>query len=143
AALVAWAAREPCLPPGVPVYSDLGFIQLGAIVERAAGVPLEQAFADLVAGPLGLGARYAPVDPAGTVATELDERGLVCGRVHDENADFGGGVSGHAGLFATLADVARFAAAIVDAAAGTPHGRLRPDVVARFFTESVAGTWRL
>jgi CubicO group peptidase (beta-lactamase class C family) len=147
-ALVLMAAREPAGPPGVQaLYSDLGFIQLGAIVERAAGLPLEQAFAELVGAPLGLAARYAIDSPIpGAVATELDDiRGLVIGLVHDENAYYGGRACGHAGLFATIGDVARFAAAIVDAANGTPRGRLRPDVVTRFFTDQplASATWRL
>lgn len=145
--LVERAAREPTNPPGVTtIYSDLGFIQLGAIVERAAGVPLEDAFAQLVAGPLGLTARFAGTTTLdGAVATEVDDRGVVCGRVHDENAYFGGGICGHAGLFATIDDVARFAAAIVETAAGRAQGRLRTDVVNRFATESAAPTttWRL
>src|SRR5690606_27488269 len=97
AVLVARAQREPCGPPGVaPVYSDLGFIQLGAVLERAGGAPLEALFAELVAGPLSLGARYAPTHPRrepvpNAVATELDDRGLVCGLVHDENCYYGGG----------------------------------------------------
>lgn len=145
--LIALAAREPAAPPGTTaVYSDLGYIMLGAIVERAAGAPLEAAFAELVGGPLGLTACY-PGDAAlpGAVATELDDRGLVCGRVHDENAYYGGGACGHAGLFATIDDVARFAAAIVDALAGQPRGRLRPDVVRRFVTDAAApgASWRL
>jgi CubicO group peptidase (beta-lactamase class C family) len=147
ARLVALAAAEPCDPPGVAaVYSDLGFITLGAVVERAAGAPLDDAFRALVAEPLELGAGFPGTAPApGAVATELDERGLVCGLVHDENAYYGGGVFGHAGLFATVDDVARFAAAIVVACAGTPRGRLRPDIVARFFSEApVPGAaWRL
>ncbi len=151
AELVAMAAAESANEPGVTaVYSDLGYIMLGAIVERAAGEPLERAFATLVAEPLGLGARYAgtsAVVPA--AATELDERTgsaeVVEGRVHDENAWYGGGVCGHAGLFARLDDVARFAAAIVDTAAGEPRGRLRTDIVRRFLTESAApgASWRL
>ncbi|MBA3394894.1 MAG: beta-lactamase family protein [Deltaproteobacteria bacterium] len=149
--LVAMAAREPASAPGVTaVYSDLGYIMLGAILERAAGAPLEDVFADHVAGPLGLAARYpGTVALTGAVATELDDtataRGLVCGRVHDENAYFGGGVCGHAGLFATLDDVARFAAAIVDTAAGTPRGRFRTDVVNHFATTAAtpATSWRL
>lgn len=147
ARLVALAAAEPCDSPGVAaVYSDLGFITLGAVVERAAGAPLDDAFRALVAEPLELGAGFPGTAPApGAVATELDERGLVCGLVHDENAYYGGGVFGHAGLFATIDDVARFAAAIVAAAAGTPRGRLRPDIVARFFSEAPVpgGAWRL
>ncbi len=72
-------------------------------------------------------------------------RGLVCGVVHDENAAYGGRVCGHAGLFGRIGDVARFAAAIVAAAAGTPRGRLRPAVVQQFATTApVPGaTWRL
>jgi CubicO group peptidase (beta-lactamase class C family) len=147
ATLVDRATREPCDPPGVAaVYSDLGFIQLGAVLESAASEPLEQLFAQLVAEPLGLEARYAQREAiTNCVATELDDRGLVCGLVHDENCYFGGGVAGHAGLFGTIDDVARFAAAIVDTAAGTPRGRFTTDVVTRFLTDApLAGsTWRL
>jgi CubicO group peptidase (beta-lactamase class C family) len=152
AELVRRAAREPAGPPNAAaVYSDLGYIMLGGILERAAGAPLEDAFAELVAGPLELAARYAaPAPIAGAVATELEDvhglgRELVCGRVHDENAAAGGGVCGHAGLFGRIGDVARFAAAIVDTAAGAPRGRLRTEVVQRFATAApVPGaTWRL
>lgn len=148
AVLVARAQREPCAPPGVAaVYSDLGFIQLGAVLERAGGGPLAQLFGELVAGPLDLArARFAGTTPiAGAVATELDERGLIAGLVHDENCFYAGGVAGHAGLFAPVGDVATFAAAIVDAASGRPRGRLQPDVVARFLSEAPTpgATWRL
>ncbi len=142
-ALVERARRHAASAPGLEaVYSDLGYIVLGALLERVAGQPLEQLFADLVAGPLGLGAIYGPV--ADAVATEIDDRGLVCGRVHDENAYYGGEVCGHAGLFATIGDVARFAGAMVDTIAGTPRGRFRCDTVARFVTTAAApGSWRL
>ncbi len=141
--LVRRARQHPATAPGVAsVYSDLGYIVLGAALERIAGRPLEALFAELVAGPLGLAATYGPVGDA--VATERDARGLVCGRVHDENAYYGGEVCGHAGLFAAIDDVARFAAAMVDTAAGTPRGRFRSDVVARFVSTAAApGSWRL
>ncbi|MDB4956125.1 MAG: beta-lactamase [Myxococcales bacterium] len=145
-ALVTMAATEPASAPGIePVYSDLGFIMLGAILERAAGMPLERAFAEHVAGPLAIAAGYAQTPIEDAVATELDDRGLVCGLVHDENAYFGGRVCGHAGLFGTIGDVAAFAAAIVDTAAGQPRGKLRTDVVTRFFTDPpvASATWRL
>ncbi len=156
AELVAMAAAEASGPPGVEaVYSDLGYIMLGAIIERAAKAPLEQAFVELVAEPLGIGARYAvrqrgPTPLSDNVAaTEIDERtgfsAVVQGRVHDENAWYGGGVCGHAGLFARIEDVATFAAAIVDTAAGIPRGRLRTEVVNQFLTTCVApaASWRL
>ena len=142
--LVERARRHPAGEPGVQaVYSDLGYIVLGATLEQLAGKPLEVLFAELVAAPLGLAATYGPV--TGAVATELDARGLVCGRVHDENAYFGGEVCGHAGLFASIDDVARFAAALVDTAAGQARGRLRTEVVQRFVTTSAApgASWRL
>jgi CubicO group peptidase (beta-lactamase class C family) len=148
AELIALAAGQPATPPGiVTVYSDLGYLMLGAILERAAGMPLDQAFRSLVAEPLGLGGACYPGTAALplAVATELDDRGLVSGLVHDENAYFGGGVCGHAGLFATIGDVAAFAAAIVETVAGRARGRWRADVVRRFVTEVPAPntTWRL
>jgi CubicO group peptidase (beta-lactamase class C family) len=148
AELVALAAGHPATPPGITaLYSDLGYILLGAILERVAGMPLDEAFRSQVAAPLGLGGARYPGTAALplAVATELDDRGLVQGQVHDENAYFGGGVCGHAGLFATIGDVATFAAAVVETAAGRPRGRWRTDVVQRFITEAAAPstTWRL
>ena len=146
--LIASAARNPAAPPGAQaLYSDLGYLLLGAILERAADQPLDAAFRSWVGEPLGLaGARYpgAAALPL-AVATELDDRGLVSGRVHDENAYFGGGICGHAGLFATIGDVATFAAAIVETAAGRTRGRWRTDVVRQFLTTAAApgATWRL
>jgi len=126
------ARRHPAGAPGVAaLYSDLGYIMLGNLLERVGGAPLEQLFADRVATPLGLSARFGPVDDA--VATEG-----VQGIVHDENARFAGGICGHAGLFATIDDLARFAAALVG-------GRFHPAVLQRFATTSAApgASWRL
>ncbi|HTL38283.1 MAG TPA: serine hydrolase domain-containing protein [Kofleriaceae bacterium] len=145
--LIDLACAEPCDPPGTTaIYSDLGFIQLGAVVEAAAAMPLEQAFTEYVAAPLGLtAARFAPAPIVDAVATELDDRGLVCGLVHDENCYFGGRIAGHAGLFSPVGDVVTFAQAMVDTAAGTPRGRFTTDVVTRFFTDAPTpgSTWRL
>ncbi|MEP6862691.1 MAG: serine hydrolase domain-containing protein [Deltaproteobacteria bacterium] len=140
AALVDRARRVPVQFTAAPVYSDLGFIQLGRIIELVAERPLEQAFADFVAGPLGLAARFAPEPITGAVATELDERGVVTGLVHDENCFYGGRICGHAGLFGSIDDVAKFAAAMV-----APREPFKPDIVERFFTDapSPGHTWRL
>jgi CubicO group peptidase (beta-lactamase class C family) len=144
AALVERAQRVPvAASSSTPVYSDLGFIQLGAIIERAADLPLEQAYADLVAGPLGLASRFAPEPIAGAVATELDERGVIAGLVHDENCFYGGRICGHAGLFGSISDVATFAAAMVGGAGA--NRRFRPEVIERFFTDAPTpgAAWRL
>jgi CubicO group peptidase (beta-lactamase class C family) len=110
-------ATAPDTLPGVrTVYSDLGFILLGKLVERVSGTPLEQYGASQVFAPLGMNeTRYLP--PAGwrkrTAPTEVDpwRQRHLRGEVHDENAARLGGVSGHAGLFSTGRDLARFARA--------------------------------
>jgi serine-type D-Ala-D-Ala carboxypeptidase len=155
-ALVARAAREPLggAAGAATVYSDLGYIQLGAVLERAGGAPLEDLFAREVTEPLGLAtARFVHVDrsgehPTDVVATEIDPRrgGLVRGVVHDENCHSAGGVAGHAGVFATIDDVARFAAAMVALAAGERRGAIDPAVAQRFFATPPTAeptTWRL
>lgn len=144
ASLVAQAAAEPASAPGIAaVYSDLGYITLGAVIERAAEQPLEELYRELVAEPLAIAARFpGEVALAGAVATEA---GVAIGLVHDENARYGGGVCGHAGLFATIDDVACFAEAISAAASGIARGRLRPDVVQHFLStaSAPATSWRL
>lgn len=118
-ALLAVELESPC--GAVVRYSDLGFLVLGQIVERLCG-QLDHAIAELVTGPLGLehcGFRpfpdleHPPVRQAqpGEViaATELEADGTPrLGVVHDENARSYGGVAGHAGVFATAADVGRY-----------------------------------
>lgn len=148
AVLVERAQREPCDPPGVAaIYSDLGFIQLGAVLERAGNASLEDMFRDFVAIPLELAsARYAGTTPIpDAVATELDDRGLVCGLVHDENCYVSGGVAGHAGLFGTINDVATWAAAMVALGAGQRAGLFDTTVAHRFFTDTPlpGASWRL
>ncbi|UWP78796.1 beta-lactamase family protein [Dactylosporangium fulvum] len=95
--IVDAALRTPLSAPG-PVYSDLGSIILGALVEERTGTPLPE-LARRRTG-LRMGGRFAPA-----VATErCPWRGrLVVGEVHDENAAAMGGVAGHAGAFGTLA----------------------------------------
>ena len=85
------------------LYSDLGFIALGHLVERLTGRGLDE-----LAQARGW-VTYRPAGPA--VATErCPWRGRVLqGEVHDENAYALGGVSGHAGAFGTLAGVCRAA----------------------------------
>lgn len=101
-------------PGSRTVYSDLGIILLGDILERLGGAPLDDLARRRVFGPLGMeDAQYRP--PAALLdriaPTENDPwRGrVVRGEVHDENAVALGGVAPHAGLFATAADIARLA----------------------------------
>ena len=101
-------------PAGRVVYSDLGFMLLGAVVERVSGVRLDAFTRTHVFEPLGMSATAYGVPAGGSVAATEDcgWRGrLLSGEVHDENAFVFEGVAGHAGLFGTAADVARYAQA--------------------------------
>lgn len=94
------------------VYSDLGFITLGEVLSRAYDAPLNRLAREHVFEPLGLlDACFRPQDRDRCVPTEVsaERDGLIVGEVHDDNAAILGGVAGHAGLFATLPDVERFA----------------------------------
>ncbi len=99
------------------VYSDIGLILLGQAVQVLCGKPLDQVIETQVLHPLGLQrTMFNPVQSgravlAQTAPTEMDLRWRlrrVWGEVHDENACALGGVAGHAGLFSTAMDVARF-----------------------------------
>lgn len=149
--LIAMAAAAPLerAPGAAAVYSDLGFIALAAVAERAADAPFEAVVAEALA-PLELTATgfvdlRSPGPRPDAPATELcPRRGLVVGEVHDENAHAGGGVAGHAGLFAPLEDVARFAAAMARGpVAGV--GRIAAAQLTQAFITSAAPatSWRL
>ncbi|HUK21127.1 MAG TPA: serine hydrolase domain-containing protein [Gemmatimonadales bacterium] len=105
--------QTPIVPPGQRViYSDLNAILLGEIVHRAASEPLDVFAREHVFHPLGLDAMV--FRPSRQLTARIAPTGLwhghpIAGVVNDPNAARLGGVSGHAGLFATGRDVARFA----------------------------------
>lgn len=150
AALYRKVHAEPLIfPPGtVNLYSDLGFILLGEIVERVSGEPLDRFFAQRIA-PLAKckTARFAP-KPDGTLrfaaTAALPNGGVLQGRVDDDNARAAGGVAGHAGLFATAHDVHRLLRLWTGSLAG--DGPFDPDLVRRFVRRQPTpptGTWGL
>jgi serine-type D-Ala-D-Ala carboxypeptidase len=88
------------------IYSDLGMIALGLVLERATGRSLPALCADRFGFHVGFNPPAREI--ASIPATEEDAwRGRVQGRVHDEKAALMHGVAGHAGLFGTAYDVAR------------------------------------
>ena len=97
-------------PGSDPVYSCMGYILLGKILEKIGGMPLDQLAQKYVFEPLGM--THTGYHPAGDCApTEMDpETGkLLQGTVHDENARFLKGISANAGVFSDLNDMIRFA----------------------------------
>ena len=99
--------------PGVVFrYSDINFIVLGEVARLVAGEGLEEFVLREIYRPLKMNdTRYLP--PADwrprLAPTERGEAGMLLGVVHDPTARRMGGVAGHAGVFSTAADLARFA----------------------------------
>jgi CubicO group peptidase (beta-lactamase class C family) len=94
------------------VYSDLGFILLGKLVETLSGKRLDSFVKSEIFTPLGMrDTCYNPKQKSSRlVSTEYSNwrGGFVRGKVHDENAFAMDGVSGHAGLFSTAEDLENF-----------------------------------
>jgi CubicO group peptidase (beta-lactamase class C family) len=127
--------RELAASPGERVtYSDLGFIALGAVVERAGGRSLAAAMHEAFPSHT-LGFRPRRDQRSRIPATEEDAwRGRVQGTVHDEKAHLMGGVAGHAGLFGSAADVADLAEVYLSPL----HGRGERGLRERLVRESIA-----
>jgi len=156
-ALAALPLRYP--PDDHRAYSDLGFILLGHVVEKVTRMPLDQAVSELVTVPLGLNdTGYGPV--TGDVAASANGDGIeqemirtgspypvlyapqdvawrsyeLVGEVNDGNCYRAlGGVSGHAGIFSTVADLLRLGRSL--AGAGERDDLWSPDTTGQIFAE--------
>ncbi|MBV8475568.1 MAG: beta-lactamase family protein, partial [Acidobacteria bacterium] len=105
-------------PPGSRfVYSDINFITLGALVERVSGESLDHYAQEHVFAPLSMTrTRFLPPPSWRTkiAPTQYDDSGhMLRGEVHDPTARRMGGIAGHAGLFSTADDTAKFAQALL------------------------------
>ncbi|MDA8161385.1 MAG: serine hydrolase [Desulfobacteraceae bacterium] len=155
-ALLSLILDEPLEETGRLIYSDLGFMLLGLIIEKVAGMRLDEAAGALVFKPLGVNGEFfwgvsdrpsgAPLRfiPSGYCESR---RKVVCGQVHDRNAWVVGGVAGHAGLFGTAAgvrdllvtllDIYKGRATVSGLTRGMLHEAFRPSLLASY------GTWAL
>ena len=121
------------------VYSDLGFILLGFLLEDAGGTSLDVQFDRLVTdhnwGELGFRPDFKTRDRIAPTEVDLWRGRLLVGEVDDENTWALGGVAGHAGLFGTASAVGRFAQTILRQARGdTPLAR--SDTFRHFITRT-------
>jgi serine-type D-Ala-D-Ala carboxypeptidase len=144
--VAAAMATEPRAPVSLPaVYSDVGFILLGEGLSRLVRAPLDWLYREEIATPLALSAHFRRLShrrhPAVTIAPtgrtrprepapgqegqwKLESHPSQPGEVDDDNAWAMDGVAGHAGLFGTAWDVAKFGQAILEELNGA--GRLAP-----------------
>ena len=137
---IAAICREPLeYTPGTKtIYSDLGFILLGEILERATGKTLDQLAHEQILLPLDMtGAMFNPPKSflSRIAPTENDtafRKRLLQGEVHDENAFAMGGVAGHAGLFATAPDLAAFCQMLLNGGIYGHHRFLTRTTISQF-----------
>ena len=132
-------AETPRNRPGVVFrYSDINYILLGEIVRRVSGEPLDVFANKNIFEPLKMkdtGFRVVERSSSKTrrlgdsetrvAPTEQMPEGMLRGVVHDPTARRMGGVAGHAGLFSTTADLAKFARAVLN---GTMFPRAMTEV---------------
>jgi uncharacterized protein YbbC (DUF1343 family)/CubicO group peptidase (beta-lactamase class C family) len=106
---MACAEKLHAEPGTVFRYSDINFFLLGDVVKRVAGMPLNEFVTREIFAPLKMkDTGYLP--PKSKLARVAPtETNILRGVVHDPTARYMGGVAGHAGLFITAADLARFA----------------------------------
>jgi uncharacterized protein YbbC (DUF1343 family)/CubicO group peptidase (beta-lactamase class C family) len=115
--------EKPIFPPGSTfLYSDINFVVLGELVQRISGMTLNRYAETYIFAPFGMtNSRFLPPQSwfLRIAPTQKDERSgiMLRGIVHDPTARNMGGVAGHAGLFSTADDTARFAQALLNGGA--------------------------
>lgn len=126
-------------PDTQAVYSDLGFILLGFILEDVGGARFEHQGSALLrqitSNPLLFNPRTGGGPSVAPTERDLWRGRLLVGEVHDENAWALGGAAGHAGLFGTAEAVGEFARAMLRSVAGTatPAQRLASEETLQMF----------
>ncbi len=106
-------------PGSKMVYSDLGFITLGKIIEKVSGKTLDVFCKDEIFTPLNMKSTF--FNPGDSIKklcapTEIDKywrMRLLQGEVHDEASAMLNGVAGHAGLFSTAEDISKLIAILM------------------------------
>lgn len=122
---------KPQVEPGTRfIYSDVGFIVLGEVVARITGKNLHEFSHETIFQPLGMSETgFLPSDELKQRAAPTEQRAnrWMRGEVHDPRAFRLGGVAGHAGLFSTAEDLARFARMMLG---GGDTRVLKPETIA-------------
>jgi CubicO group peptidase (beta-lactamase class C family) len=99
-------------------YCDLGYILLGTILDRVTRLTLNRLAEKMIFKPLEMrDTEFCPTEElheriAVTANCPMREGKTLVGQVHDANAHSMQGIAGHAGMFSTAPDMARFAVSL-------------------------------
>jgi uncharacterized protein YbbC (DUF1343 family)/CubicO group peptidase (beta-lactamase class C family) len=128
---------KPASAPGTKfVYSDINFILMGEIVKRLTGMPENEYAKNILFDPLGM--KETGYLPAASLRsriapTEMMKDGTILrGVVHDPTARYMGGVAGHAGVFSTADDLAKFCQMLLNGG----DGLFSPVTIRKFSTSA-------
>ena len=139
--------ERPTRRPGdLPVYSDLNAMFLGLVVEAVAKMPLDRFVAQEVFAPLALEQttyRPSPSARRRTMPSALWRGQPIQGQVNDPNAAVFGGAAGHAGIFSTGLDLARYAQVWLRRGAGPTGQWVSSSTIQRFLTRGATSGPRL
>jgi len=124
-------------------YSDVGFLVLGELVEEISGMPLDAFARTEIFGPLGM--QDTMFNPAAELIpriapTARSGKEVLRGVVHDPRAQALGGIAGHAGLFSTAEDLARFADMVIQRGHGGGKQILRPQTIDQMIAPQVVSS---
>jgi len=136
------AVAEPLINvPGTKfLYSDINFILLGEVVRRMSGMTLDAFAAARIFRPLGMkdtGFRPDRSKVGRIAPTTREAAGLVHGVVHDPTSRVMGGVTGHAGLFTTAADLAKYCRMLLAGGTSAAGRRVMTAKMVRLMTAPV------
>lgn len=139
------------------VYSDVGFMLLGHLLEVLSGLSLEKLAQQEIFSPLGLKStayinlgliKRHGIQPVIDMIAPTEEcswrKRVLCGEVHDDNAWAMGGIAGHSGVFSTASDLYRFAREMLAAFYGESQ-YLSREVVTKLWQPAEGGPstgWR-
>jgi len=145
---IAWRRigdLRPIESPGEQfIYSDVGFLMLGRLVEKVSGQSLDEFARGAIFDPLGmvdtgfrpLGGLPDEATPVARIApTEREGSRMLRGVVHDPRSRALGGVAGHAGLFGTADDLAVFAQMLLDGGKGIDGKRVLSPLTVRMMID--------
>lgn len=124
---------------GVFLYSDIGYMLLGLIIEKICGKSLDKVFEEEVTIPLEMrNTAFNPKYKTLIASTEITkERGCVRGIVHDEKACSMNGVAGHAGVFSNIEDLINFTSMLLSNGMFKGNQYLSKQTLNCFFTPMV------
>jgi CubicO group peptidase (beta-lactamase class C family) len=131
------------------LYSDLGMIVLGKVIENVIGRTLDKFCTEEIFDPLGMKSTF--FNPPDSVKnrippTEMDNywrMKLIKGEVHDENASLLGGTAGHAGLFSTVSDIAKLLEMIMNKGKVNDNQFIKKETVENFASKNNSNSRRL